>query len=106
MARGYIHKRGARSWQIVYDVPQGSDGKRRQRFETVQGNKRQGRGPPRRGALGGQQRSAPRPHQAHPRGVPGPLAQTTPPPASGPAPWPGTAASSTPPSGLPWATCG
>ena len=41
MARGYIHKRGARSWQIVYDVPQGSDGKRRQRFETVQGNKRQ-----------------------------------------------------------------
>ena len=41
MARGYLRKRGARSWQIVYDVPRGADGKRRQRFETVRGNKRQ-----------------------------------------------------------------
>lgn len=41
MARGYLRKRGDRSWQIVYDVPRAADGKRRQRFETVHGNKRQ-----------------------------------------------------------------
>ena len=41
MARGYIRKRGVGSWQLVYDVPRGADGKRRQRFETVRGTKRQ-----------------------------------------------------------------
>ena len=41
MARGYIRKRGASSWQIVYDVPRAADGERRQRYETVHGNKRQ-----------------------------------------------------------------
>ena len=41
MARGSIRKRGARSWQLVYDLPRGADGKRQQRYETVQGTKRQ-----------------------------------------------------------------
>lgn len=41
MARGYIRKRGERSWQLVYDIPRGTDGKRRQRYETIQGTKRQ-----------------------------------------------------------------
>ena len=41
MARGYIRKRGDRSWQLVYDVPRGADGKRRQKYETVRGTKRQ-----------------------------------------------------------------
>ena len=39
MARGYIRKRGERSWQLVYDVPRGANGKRQQRYETVYGNK-------------------------------------------------------------------
>ena len=41
MARGYICKRGERSWQLVYDIPRGANGKRQQRYETVNGNKRQ-----------------------------------------------------------------
>ncbi len=41
MARGYIRKRGERSWQLAYDAPRGADGKRRQRYETVRGTKRQ-----------------------------------------------------------------
>ena len=41
MARGYIRKRGDRSWQLVYDIQRGTDGKRQQRFETVNGTKRQ-----------------------------------------------------------------
>lgn len=39
--RGYIRKRGDRSWQLVYDLPRGADGKRQQRYETVNGTKRQ-----------------------------------------------------------------
>lgn len=39
--RGYIRKRGVNAWQLVYDAPRGADGKRRQRYETVNGNKRQ-----------------------------------------------------------------
>ncbi len=41
MATGYIRKRGNRSWQLTYDAPRGADGKRRQRYETVHGTKRQ-----------------------------------------------------------------
>ena len=41
MARGYIRKRGERSWQLTYDAPRGADGRRRQRYETVEGTKRQ-----------------------------------------------------------------
>ena len=41
MATGYIRKRGKRSWQLTYDAPRGADGKRRQRYETVRGTKRQ-----------------------------------------------------------------
>ena len=41
MAQGYIRKRGARSWQLRYDAPRGADGKRRHRYETVRGTKRQ-----------------------------------------------------------------
>lgn len=41
MARGSIRKRGDRSWQLTYDVPRGADGGRRQKYETVQGTKRQ-----------------------------------------------------------------
>ena len=39
--RGSIRKRGTRSWQLVYDLQRGADGKRRQRYETVQGTKRE-----------------------------------------------------------------
>ena len=39
--RGSIRKRGDRSWQLVYDLPRGGDGRRQQRSETVQGTKRQ-----------------------------------------------------------------
>ena len=41
MARGYIRKRGDRSWQLTFDAPRGPDGRRNQRYETVQGTKRQ-----------------------------------------------------------------
>lgn len=41
MATGYIRKRGNRSWQLTYDAPRGADGKRRQRFETVRGTKKE-----------------------------------------------------------------
>lgn len=41
MATGYVRKRGNRSWQLTYDAPRGADGKRRQRYETVHGTKRQ-----------------------------------------------------------------
>ena len=41
MARGYLRKRGTRRWQLVYDTPRGPDGARQQRYETVEGNKRQ-----------------------------------------------------------------
>ena len=41
MATGYIRKRGNHSWQLTYDAPRGTDGKRRQRYETVHGTKRQ-----------------------------------------------------------------
>lgn len=40
MATGYIRKRGNRSWQLTYDAPRAADGKRRQRYETVRGTKR------------------------------------------------------------------
>ena len=39
MARGSIRQRGARSRQLTYDLPRGYDGKRQQRYETVQGTK-------------------------------------------------------------------
>ena len=41
MARGSIRKRGTNRWQLTYDVPRGPDGKRRQRYETVRGTKKQ-----------------------------------------------------------------
>ena len=41
MARGYIRKRGTNRWQLTYDTPRGPDGKRQQRYETIQGTKRQ-----------------------------------------------------------------
>ena len=37
MARGSIRKRSALSRQLVYDLPRGPDGKRRHKYETVQG---------------------------------------------------------------------
>ncbi len=39
--RGYIRKRDDRKWQLTYDVPRGPDGKRQQRYETVNGIKKQ-----------------------------------------------------------------
>ncbi len=41
MARGSIRKRGANRWQLTYDAPRGPDGRRRQRYETVHGTKKQ-----------------------------------------------------------------
>ena len=41
MARGSIRKRGTNRWQLTYDVPRGPDGRRRQRYETVRGTKKQ-----------------------------------------------------------------
>ena len=40
---GSIRQRGPNRWQIGYDVPAGPDGKRRQRYVTVQGTERQAR---------------------------------------------------------------
>ncbi len=39
--RGHLRKRGSRKWQLVYDVPRGSDGRRKQRYETVDGTKKE-----------------------------------------------------------------
>ncbi len=39
--RGHLRKRGPRKWQLVYDVPRGSDGRRKQRYETIDGTKKQ-----------------------------------------------------------------
>ena len=41
MARGYIRKRGTNRRQLTWDVPRGPDGKRKQRYETVRGAKKQ-----------------------------------------------------------------
>ena len=41
MARGSIRKRGDRRWQLCYDLPRLGDGKRIQRWETVDGTKKQ-----------------------------------------------------------------
>lgn len=38
--RGSITKRGKNSWRIKFDVPPGPDGKRRSRFVTVRGSKK------------------------------------------------------------------
>lgn len=38
MVRGSIKKVGTNKWRIVYDVPRGADGKRRQKTETVHGD--------------------------------------------------------------------
>ena len=38
--RGYIRKRGKDSWQIIFDLARGVDGKRRQARHTVRGTKR------------------------------------------------------------------
>ena len=37
---GSIRKRGKSSWQVIYDLPRGADGKRRQARHTVHGTKR------------------------------------------------------------------
>jgi len=38
--KGHIRPRGPRRWQIVYDLPPGPDGKRRQKYETLEGPKK------------------------------------------------------------------
>ena len=38
--RGRIVKRSNSSWTIVYDLPRGVDGKRRQKFVAIRGTKR------------------------------------------------------------------
>lgn len=38
--KGSIRQRGRDTWQLVYDLPTGPDGKRRQRTETVRGPKK------------------------------------------------------------------
>ena len=37
---GHIRKRGERSWAILLDLPRGPDGKRRRKWQTVHGNKK------------------------------------------------------------------
>ena len=37
---GHIRKRGERSWAILIDLPRGPDGKRRRKWHTVHGNKK------------------------------------------------------------------
>jgi len=37
---GHIRKRGERSWAILVDLPRGPDGKRRRKWHTVHGNKK------------------------------------------------------------------
>jgi len=37
---GYIRRRGKDSWQIIYELPRGADGKRKQGHQTVHGTKR------------------------------------------------------------------
>ena len=39
--KGYIRKRGKSSWQIIFDLPRGTDGKRKQARHTVRGTKRE-----------------------------------------------------------------
>ena len=41
MAEGNIRKRGENRWQLTYDAPRGADGKRRQKYETFKGTKKQ-----------------------------------------------------------------
>lgn len=40
MARGHIRQRGKGKWVVVYDLPRLADGKRRQKWVTVHGTKR------------------------------------------------------------------
>ena len=37
---GHIRKRGGRSWAILLDLPRGPDGKRRRKWHTVHGTKK------------------------------------------------------------------
>ena len=37
--RGYMRMRGKSNWQIIYELPRGADGKRRQGRQTVHGSK-------------------------------------------------------------------
>ena len=38
---GYIRKRGKNSWQLIFDLPRGGDGRRKQARRTVRGTKRE-----------------------------------------------------------------
>ncbi len=38
--KGYIRKRGKDSWQLIYELPRGTDGRRNQAIHTVHGTKR------------------------------------------------------------------
>ena len=38
--QGHIRKRGERSWAIIIDLPRGPDGKRRRKWHTIHGSKR------------------------------------------------------------------
>ena len=38
---GSIRKRGQNSWQLIFDLPRGADGKRKQARHTVHGTKRE-----------------------------------------------------------------
>ena len=38
--RGHIRKRGLKSWSIIVELDRGTDGKRRQKWETIQGTKK------------------------------------------------------------------
>ena len=37
---GHIRKRGERSWAIIIDLPRGPDGKRRRKWHSIKGNKK------------------------------------------------------------------
>lgn len=39
--KGHIHPRGEGRWLLKWDAPRGADGKRRQRYKTVKGTKRE-----------------------------------------------------------------
>jgi integrase len=39
--KGHIRKRGERSWAIIIDLDRGTDGKRKQKWHTVQGTKKE-----------------------------------------------------------------
>lgn len=41
MPRGSIKKVGTNKWRIVYDIPRGADGKRKQKTETIYGRRKQ-----------------------------------------------------------------